>query len=137
MDLMAIRNKLVEIIGTATLLDGWTGFPYIIDEFPSPAFFITDPLEWVYGSTMSGGVDLVLPVRYCVSRADPKYAHEILSQIISTEAGTPFAVIDDNPSLGGVVDSATVRSLGRFSRYRTGGGASYLGAEQEIAIMAS
>jgi hypothetical protein len=135
-DLMAIREAIVTQLKTASMLDGWQVFPYIVDQFPAPAAFVCDPTGWRYDTDFDGGVEFTLTIRYAVPRADEAEAHRIISNIISTAPGSPKKAIEADPSLNGTVHSAGIARVGRMARYRTGGGDSYLGVEQEIDIAA-
>jgi hypothetical protein len=134
MKLMDVRNAIISILEPEML--GWQGYPYLVDQFQAPAFFVGDPLEWNYAQSMPTGISLVLPVRFAVPRADDQEAQEIMSELLSTDAGSPFAILSAHTSLNGTVDSSFVARAGRIATYRTGGGDAYLGFELELEIMA-
>ena len=134
MKLMDVRYAIVAILEPG--MPGWQGYPYLVDQFQAPAFFVGDPLEWNYAQAIPTGISLVLPVRFAVPRANEQEAQEIVSELPSTDEGSPFAILSAQTSLNGTVDSSFVARAGRMATYRTGGGDAYLGFELELEIMA-
>jgi hypothetical protein len=134
MNLMDVREAIVAILEPE--MPGWQGYPYLVDGFQAPAFFVGDPVAWNYAQTMSGGITLTLPIRFAVPRADEQGAQEIMSALLSTEPGSPYAIFDAHTNLNGTVDSSYVARAGRIASYRTGGGDLYLGFELELEIQA-
>jgi len=133
-NLLATREAIVEILESE--MPGWEGYPYLVDQFAAPAFFVADPIEWNYAHTLDGGVTLVLPIRFAIPRADDQGAQEIMSGLLSTDEGSPWEILTEHPNLNDTVNSSFVARAGRISSYRTGGGDLYLGFEMELEIMA-
>jgi len=135
MNLMDVREAIVAI-----LMEGlggmWQGYPYMIDQFAAPAFFVADPIAWDYSRTMDRGVSVTLPIRFALPRADEQSAQEMIAALMSTDPGSPYDILDANVSLNDTVDSSRVARAGRIASYRTGGGDLYLGFELELEIEA-
>lgn len=134
MKLMDVRNALVSILEIE--MPGWQGYPYLVDQFQAPAFFVADPIEWNYAHAFDAGIAFILPVRFAVPRGDEQSAHEMISDLLSTEPGSPFDILNRHTNLNGTVDSSYVARAGRIAHYRTGGGDSYIGFELELEIQA-
>jgi hypothetical protein len=134
MNLMDVREAIVAILNAE--MAGWQGYPYLVDQFQAPAFFVADPVEWNYAHTFDNGITFVLPVRFAVPRADEQGAHEIISALLSTEDGSPYDIFSRHADLNNTVDSMFVARAGRIAHYRTGGGDAYIGFELELEIVA-
>jgi hypothetical protein len=134
MKLMDVRNAIVSILSEE--MPGWQCYPYLVDSFQAPALFVGDPIEWSYAQTLGGGdISLVLPIRFAVPRADDQGAQEVMSELLSTDDGTPYEILSRHTNLNGTVDSQFVARAGHIASYRTGGGDLYLGFELELEIM--
>lgn len=134
MKLIDVREAIIDILQPS--LPGWQGYPYLVDQFQAPAFFVGDPIEWNYARTLGTGITCILPVRFAIPRADEQTAQEVMSDLLSTNEGSPFDILYQNPNLNGTVDSSFVARAGRMATYRTGGGDLYIGFELELEIEA-
>lgn len=138
MDLMSVRQAICDITATHPYLDGWQFFPYIVDQFPSPSMFVCDPTELMYDDIFGAtSIRFQLAIRFVVTRSNEKLAHEILSTIISTGTDSIKELFDNHVNLNGTVESSRMLGVGRFARFRTGGGDAYLGVEPVLEIIAS
>lgn len=136
MDLVAIRRAIVDTLKASSTFDGWEGFPWVVDQFPAPAFFVTDPTNWQYDTDFSGHTSFTLAIRLAFPRDNEVTAHQTISQLISNQDNMPKKLLEGNPDLSGTVDSIAVQRVSRMTRYRAAAGSSYLGAEIEIDIVA-
>jgi hypothetical protein len=136
MDLMTVRDKIIEQLATCAGLADWQGYSFFVDQFVSPAYFVGDPFEWTYDTTFGGGCTFQVPIRFAVPRADERTAQRTLSWVVSTGDDSPKAALEANASLDGEINYLSVISVGRWARYRTTTSDSYMGVELVLKIEA-
>lgn len=131
-----VRQALADRIAT---ISGLTVCATIPDSIMPPTAIIGPPdkIPFLhYSDTFDGGVTYLLAIRVYVSRADAPLAQLALDPYVApTGAQSLDATIDDDPSLGGVVEYSNLVQVQGYGQYIIGDIA-YIGAEWLVKVMA-
>ena len=134
--LSAIRTALAAQVANT----GVTALATIPDSINAPVAVVAPAMPGAflrYGDTFDGGYTLLLSVRLYVSRWDAPSAQNALDPYMAPTGSTSvYKAIEDDPSLGGTVDSAAVIDVRGYGKY-TIADIDYIGAEWLVQIMAS
>jgi hypothetical protein len=129
MDITAIRQALSDAFQDAW--PTWHCYPFLVDSFGTPALMVMSP-EVLYDEDMSGLTKLNINIRYATGRANEVEAQMLLCTVLSTGVGSAKLVIDEIRDFP--IKLLRARNVGNF---RLSSGEIYIGAEQELEILAT
>ncbi len=125
-DLLAILDGLAARLRT---VQGLRTFSYLPDLVAPPCAIVQLPSDITYGIVWGGGKQTyTIPIMLLVGTGTDRTAHTHLAAYMS--AAGPKSIkgaVDADYTLGGIVDEATIASVGGVARYSFGG-TEYFGA---------
>jgi hypothetical protein len=130
-----VREALAAAITAAEIPD-LTVYPYMPDIINPPAVAVTPAAGdfMVYGSSFDSN-DLTLNITAFVQRGQPQSSSDLLDSFLDEDGDSSVvAAVRADPTLGGVVDAATVTGARNWGIYEFGN-VSYLAAVFTVEIL--
>ena len=131
MDLAEVRAGLDDRLAT---IAGLKHYAYQPASFATPCAIVLAPVSAQYITDFDGTVELSIPILVLVQQTSDRGSDdEISGYLASTGANSIKAAIDDDTTLGGVVQYCTVNGFSAFTDEFAG--PAYLGVTIDVTVV--